>query len=374
MSAAEDHRLEEARAIPVSEVAARLDVPGLRKSGAELVGPCPACGGTDRFAINDRRGVYNCRACGGGDGLALVRLVMGCDFRAALTWLCGDAAAEVDPELAARRRREREAQAAARAREADRYRRAAIERARGIWAAGRAAAGTPVQRYLELRGVGPAAIGGMPEALRYHPDLPYRHRPKGGDWITLHRGPAMLAGILAPDGALIGVHRTWLDLGAPTGKAALRHEDEALPAKKVEGSMKGGAIRLIGRTDGGRAETLVMGEGIETTLSAAVPRALPDAAFWSGVSLGNMSGRLRAGPGMRHAGLPEMDDGDAWLPPPWTRRLIFIADGDSEPRLTISKLQAGLRRARATVPGLAIEIAHPGEGRDLNDLLREAAT
>ena len=276
MSAAEDPRLEEARAIPVSEVAARLDVPGLRRWGAELVGPCPACGGTDRFAINDRRGVYNCRACGGGDGLSLVRLVLGCDFRAALTWLCGDAAAEVDPELAACRRREREAQEAARAREADRYRRAAIDRARGIWAAGRPAAGTPVQRYLELRGVGPAAIGGMPEALRYHPDLPYRHKPKGGEWITVHRGPAMLAGILAPDGALIGVHRTWLDLGAENGKAALRHEDEALPAKKVEGSMKGGAIRLIAHPGGGRAETLVMGEGIETTLSAAVPGALPE--------------------------------------------------------------------------------------------------
>ena len=42
--------------------------------------------------------------------------------------------------------------------------------------------------------------------------------------------------------------------------------------------------------------------------------------------------------------------------------------------MTASRLQAGLRRAAATVPGLAIEIAHPGAGRDLNDLLREAVT
>ena len=365
-----DPRLEEARAIPIEEVVARLDLQGLRRTGAEMVGPCPACGGTDRFGVNPRLGVYNCRTCGGGDGLALVRLALGCDFASALSWLCGEAAAPVDPELERRRRGERLRREAARSREAAQYRAQAIERAVAIWRFGRDAAGTPVQRYLELRGVGPDRIGGMPEALRYHPDLPYRHRPKGGDWITVHRGPAMLAGILAPDGSLIGVHRTWLDLESENGKVVLEHAGEALPAKKVEGSKKGGAIRLLGPLALRDACTIVVGEGIETTLSAAVPDTFRGAAFWSGVDLGNLSGRLLSGPGLRYAGRPDMNDADAWLPPPWIERLVFIADGDSEPRATLSRLQAGLRRAAAHVPGLRIELAHPGEGRDLNDVLR----
>ena len=35
---------------------------GLRRQGGELVGPCPACGGTDRFRVT-RRGGFFCRQC-----------------------------------------------------------------------------------------------------------------------------------------------------------------------------------------------------------------------------------------------------------------------------------------------------------------------
>ncbi len=43
---------------------------GLRWRGAELVGPCPSCGGTDRFHVNDRRrgggaALFGCRRCAG---------------------------------------------------------------------------------------------------------------------------------------------------------------------------------------------------------------------------------------------------------------------------------------------------------------------
>ncbi len=41
---------------------------GLRQRGAERVGPCPACGGDDRFHVNDRRrdgtaALFGCRQC-----------------------------------------------------------------------------------------------------------------------------------------------------------------------------------------------------------------------------------------------------------------------------------------------------------------------
>lgn len=35
----------------------------LRKNGGELVGPCPACGGVDRFSVRLKDGVFHCRAC-----------------------------------------------------------------------------------------------------------------------------------------------------------------------------------------------------------------------------------------------------------------------------------------------------------------------
>lgn len=42
-------------------------------------GPCPTCGGKDRFRLDDKggRGTWICNQCGAGDGLALVGLVTG---------------------------------------------------------------------------------------------------------------------------------------------------------------------------------------------------------------------------------------------------------------------------------------------------------
>src|SRR5690606_20805524 len=139
-----------------------------------------------------------------------------------------------------------------------------------------------------------------------------------------------------------------------------------LPAKKVLGSKKGGAIRL--RSPAG-ATTLIMGEGIETTLSALAGADVhPGAAYWAGVDLGNMAGRRKLGPGLKYAGLPDLDDAEAFVPPPQVERLIFVQDGDSDPRLTRAMLESGLRRAMALRPGLQGSIVFPGEGVDLNEV------
>src|SRR5215204_880230 len=48
-------------------------------------GPCPLCGGRDRFRFDDRdgSGSYICGQCGAGVGLILVRKLHGWDYRAA---------------------------------------------------------------------------------------------------------------------------------------------------------------------------------------------------------------------------------------------------------------------------------------------------
>jgi phage/plasmid primase-like uncharacterized protein len=57
---------------------------GIRLNGAgknERCGPCPQCGGEDRFSINVRKQVFHCRGCGAsGDSIALVQLIDGTDF------------------------------------------------------------------------------------------------------------------------------------------------------------------------------------------------------------------------------------------------------------------------------------------------------
>ena len=63
----------------------------LRLQGKELVGPCPRCGGDDRFAVNTAKQIFNCRGCGAkGDVIDLVMFLDGCDFHAARVTLAGE--------------------------------------------------------------------------------------------------------------------------------------------------------------------------------------------------------------------------------------------------------------------------------------------
>lgn len=367
---AEDPRIIEAKAKPITDIVHMLGIASLKRMGHELVGPCPKCGGTDRFAINTRKGLFQCRICQAkGDGIALVMFDRGIDFPEALTWLCGEAHGISDDERKARIDKARASEAAAK-KTAEAYRADVIRQAKKIWEEGRNPDGTDVQAYLRRRSIDIDALGGFRHCIRFHPDLPYAHHI-GGEWRVVHRGPAMLAAIQGPDGKFSGLHRTWLDLAQPKGKARVIHPEtgEALDVKKGLGSKKGGAIRLTG---GLQSETMVCAEGLETTWSAMMGGVYPDAAFWCLVDLGNMSGRRQSGPGLKYAGLPDLDDGEAFVPPAWVTRLIFVMDGDSEPRDTRAKLEAGLRRAMALRPGLRGQIAAAPNGFDLNDVLMGA--
>lgn len=372
----DDPRLDLARQVPMAEIVQRLGLAGLTPVAGELVGPCPGpgCGGTDRFSINPRKGVINCRRCGAkGDQIALVRLVLGLDFPAALDWLAGPRQ-ELTPAQraeAARRLAEHDRKRAA---EAAQHRARAVAQARRIWAGGQPAEDSPVIDYLARRGLAPRPGARLPRCFRFEPAarLVVPDEARRGEFLTVHEGPAMLAAIQGPDGEITGVHRTWIDPREKKGKLIAPHPSkpgELVPVKKVYGSKKGGAIRLYTPRE---AAALVMAEGIETTLSAMVGGALPGAAYWAGVDLGNMAGARQLGPGLKYAGLPDLSDREAFLPPPWVRRLVFVQDGDSDPKLTRAKLLAGLRRAMALRPGLTAGIVHPGEGVDLNDLLMTA--
>jgi phage/plasmid primase-like uncharacterized protein len=79
-----------AKTVRVENEIARRGGLGLKRFGSELVGPCPQCGGRDRFAINVRKQIFLCRGCGvGGDIIALVQHLDGCGFKEAVQMLGG---------------------------------------------------------------------------------------------------------------------------------------------------------------------------------------------------------------------------------------------------------------------------------------------
>ena len=80
-----------------------------RVTAIEYVGPCPVCGGRDRFGVNGHKQVWNCRGCDqGGDVIALVQHVEGLSFHAAVERLTGERDRGWRPQEAPRRPTPRE--------------------------------------------------------------------------------------------------------------------------------------------------------------------------------------------------------------------------------------------------------------------------
>jgi len=88
-TAAWDAWVAKARTVRIEDECERR---GIKLNGKkECCGPCPKCGGEDRFAINAQKQVFNCRGCGAcGDTIALVQFLDGVDFTHACKTLTGE--------------------------------------------------------------------------------------------------------------------------------------------------------------------------------------------------------------------------------------------------------------------------------------------
>src|SRR5690349_8902898 len=62
----------------------------LKRAGKEHIGPCPACGGTDRFSVNTAKHIFNCRGAVGGNVITLVQHLDGSSFTQACEALTGE--------------------------------------------------------------------------------------------------------------------------------------------------------------------------------------------------------------------------------------------------------------------------------------------
>lgn len=366
--------------------------------GIDRSGPCPVCGGTDRFAIHTKKNTFNCRGCGiGGSGVIdLVMKTESVEFVRACEIITGKRASDpVDEQRAETNRRQlAEAQAQQRAAQ-ERYRQKARQDGHDIWESGWVpAADGQVAGYLARRALqfddhpAIAGIGDLP--IREYDLLPWVEDFEGPDgrraWRSVHIGPAMLLRIVMPArllqrdrlGQFGGVHQTWIDLGQPKGKVVLPPTEAGKdrPAKKMRGMKQGGAIPLYTPS---RPRRLVMGEGAETTLTPFCHAFEPDTAYWAGGDLGNMAGRALRREGRQVHDLPDLEDLDCFVAPDWCEELIFLAENDEPQKHNIEKCLRGLRRSRwlreqarrerPELPVLRTALVRPGEGgNDLNDI------
>jgi hypothetical protein len=185
--------------------------------------------------------------------------------------------------------------------------------------------GDLVDRYLRGRGI---ALDRYPAALRLHAGLLHTESKK--TW------PCLVTKVTAGAGQLVTLHRTFLD-PQTAGKAPVE------PVRKILSSPRGGAVRLF--DPGGN--TLLVAEGIETTLAALVLSGWAYAG-WAGLSTSGLV---------------------ALQVPGRFRRIVIAADHDAS--------GAGLRAAktlakRLLAAGRRVDIRQPPRvGTDWNDAILE---
>jgi phage/plasmid primase-like uncharacterized protein len=230
----------------------------LKPQGSERVGRCPVCGGHDRFSINIRKQVFNCRGAVGGDVIALVQHLDGCDFITAITTLTGN-----DP-----RKQTPPAKVAAR----DDDERHNIDLAEAIWR--------------ETLPLGPEAVAHF---VRRCIDI--NHVPEQGG-LRFHPHCRWPGRVTKP--CIIGRFTTTLG-NEPRGIWRRPISGEKAIAL---GPMSGCVIRLW--PDEAVEQGLVVGEGVETVLAAATRFAHQGTLFkpaWACCTAGNL-GNLPILPGI----------------------------------------------------------------------------
>jgi putative DNA primase/helicase len=279
-------------------------------------GPCPACGGKDRFRYDNKRGQGNffCNNCGSGDGFKLVMCVSSCTFIEARRRVLQAARLDSGPSMAPMQARRYEPDEPAIAKPTRRVvsllkESCAIEDC------------DPARNYLASRGLWP-----LPEnaRLKAHPSVEYWHDSK-----RVGRFPALVTAIRNSDAGLVTVHVTYL---TPEGFKLSEHEP-----RKILSPMTGheGCAARIMEAPG---DTMGIAEGIETALSAAKLTGIPT---WAAINTSLLA---------------------KFDPPESVGKLVIFADRD------VPGLEAASQLMQRLQEKVRLEIRTP-KAKDWNDVL-----
>jgi putative DNA primase/helicase len=233
-------------------------------------GPCPICGGKDRFRWDDKEGdgTFYCNQCGAGSGVDLVMRFRDVAFVEAAPMI-EQAMGDCRSEPARRQRSPADARAELNA----------------LWRAScPVRIGDHVDQWMRRRGV---LLTAYPSCLRSHPEL--RH---SGPPVTMH--PGMLAKVTDTTGRAVMLHRTFMTMDG--AKAAVNPVRMFCAGKVPSGS----AVRLA-------PEGPVMGiaEGLETALATMQLFGTP---CWAALNAGLL---------------------EKFRPPPMVKQLVIYGDNDA---------------------------------------------
>jgi len=277
-------------------------------------GPCPMCGGADRFRWDnvEGRGTYICTQCGAGDGMKLAMEFTKKPF-AEVAALIDGMVGNIKPSDEPKREM------------SDEQVRAALREAFAQTI--RVSPGDLVHRYLAWRGIDEVTY---PQALRFGAAM---RDGEGGV------RPCMVAMVSGPDGKPATMHRTFLK---PDGsdKAEMVAPRKLMPGPLVEGC----CVRLSDYTGG----PLGIAEGIETAMSAS---ALFDVPVWAAINSAMLA---------------------KWMPPEGCYEIAIF--GDNDPKYGGQKAAYHLAH-RLSVAGKDVTVSLPLlAGQDWNDVLKSKRT
>jgi hypothetical protein len=426
--------IAEARLVPFVKIAGRFG--RVSKNGkAEWVGPCPQCGGKDRYNVNWKKGAFFCRRCDarGTDAIALAAHELKKDVRNPFDFLeaCSEVlgqpipdggAVETDEEREVRLKRIAHAEADAERRaqeredEGERQRQKAIRKGRGIYFNAGDDNGV-VAAYLKER-IGFDVPEAVFENIRFDPAHSYwsdAHRDERGYATIVHQGPAQIAPFVSLDGEVVGCHETWIDMSAPpkfrvvlwtrskdAAKAGVAQlppkveppQDmieaghyERMASKKMQGSKLGALIPVLGDLSAAR---WVAAEGIESVLGfAALDGWREDTLYLATGAMDNLAGKADPESAFSHPTIKDQDARGRWrarrIPgpvpaandnraltlPDHVREFVIAVDGDSEPVWTASAIARA--EARLAREGLTIVPCWPPEKMDWADVAKQVA-
>ena len=213
-------------------------------------GPCPMCGGKDRFRWDDQNGGggYHCSGCGAGDGFNLVQKITGKTF--------SQIATEIDTIVGRKFTGSAPGQALEPSLE-EQYRQAMVR----VWSETvQITNPSPGWIYMVHRTCSPAPWAGFRE-----------HRAMGVAGTTY---PALVTKIASVEGKAVNLHITLL------GKHGTKADID--PAKRVmRGKLPDGCAIRIGEA----APRMGVAEGVETAISASIMYRMPVWACVNGTLL-----------------------------------------------------------------------------------------